>query len=72
MSTNETAVPDTLQGDMLKGIKAIAAFLGVPDKEAYEAVRNGRLRGAFQIGRIWHARKSRLFEDVRRLEARGD
>jgi len=73
MSTDDTAaVPETLRGDLLRGIRAIAEFWGIPERQAYHLASTGRLPGCFQIGRIWCARKSTQIERLRRLEAGGD
>jgi hypothetical protein len=61
-------VPISLHGDMLRGIKAIAKFLDVPERVAYNLVANGQLPGCFQLGRIWCARRSTLLENLRRRE----
>ncbi|MGA3063793.1 MAG: DNA-binding protein [Methylocystis sp.] len=70
MSTNEmaSAAPDTLRGDMLRGVREIASFLDLSERQAYNLVANGQLPGCFQLGRIWCARRTTLIEHLRRLE----
>jgi hypothetical protein len=61
-------VPNTLKGDMLRGIKEIAAFLDLTERQTYHLVASGRLEGCFQMGRIWCARRSTLLGHLRRRE----
>jgi hypothetical protein len=68
MSPETPDVPVSLQGDMLRGIKAIATFLDIPERSAYNLAANGRLPGCFQLGRIWCARRSTLLQNLRRRE----
>jgi hypothetical protein len=58
-----------LANDMLDGMTAIAAFLGIPERRAYDHAEKGKIP-AFKIGnRRWQARKSTLRRHVERLEA---
>jgi hypothetical protein len=57
-----------LSDDLIQGTTAIAAFIGLKPRTVYHLAQSGRLRGAFQIGRIWCARRSTLLENIRKLE----
>lgn len=62
--------PQPLADDMLKGIKAISEFIGIPVRQTYYAASSGFLPGVFQIGRQWCALKSELRKGLQDL-ARG-
>ena len=60
---------ETLADDILDGIPAIAAFLGLPRRRIYELAEKGKIP-AFKIGTgKWQARKSSLHRYVDSLEA---
>lgn len=71
-SNAATAAPVSLKDDMLKGIKEIADFLGLPERQVYHLCSSNRLPGVFKLGRLYHARRSALVEELRRLEQGGD
>jgi hypothetical protein len=56
------------KGNMLKGRKAIADFLDLPEQQVAHLCRTGQLPGVFKLGRLYHARKSALINHVARLE----
>jgi len=59
-----------LANDMIDGMSAIAAFLGVPERRAYDWAEKGKIP-AFKIGdRKWQARKSTLRQHIEALEAK--
>lgn len=61
---------DDLAGDMLDGIPAVAAYLKIPVRRAYELAEKGKLPlFKFDGGRKWQGRKSTLRRHVERLEA---
>ena len=60
--------PATLKGDMLKGVKAIADFLDLPERQVYHLCATGQLPGVFRLGRLYHARRSVLIEHMARRE----
>ena len=61
---------DKLANDLLRGVPAIAEYLGESPRQTYALLETGRLPG-FKMpnGRTWHARKTTLNEHYRRLEA---
>ena len=63
---------DSEEKDWLHGMTAIAAFLEIPEREGYYLAERGRI-SAFKFGKDktgkWRARRSKLREDVERLEA---
>lgn len=60
--------PATLKGDMLKGVKAIADFLDLPERQVYHLCSTNQLPGVFKLGRLYHARRSILLEHMARRE----
>ena len=62
------APPASLADDLLSGIKAIGDFVGKPERQTYHLCTTGKLPGAFQIGRIWHLRKSTFVRAIAALE----
>ena len=56
--------------DWLHGMAAIAAFLGVSEREGYYLAERRRIR-VFKYDKTgkWRGRRSTLLEDVARLEA---
>ncbi len=66
-----THPPTSLKGDMLKGVKAIALFLDLPERQVYHLCATGQLPGIFKLGRLYHARRSALVEELRRREQGG-
>ena len=44
--------PATLKGDMLKGVKAIADFLDLPERQVYHLCSTNQLPGVFKLGRF--------------------
>jgi hypothetical protein len=67
----EPTQPVTLKGDLLRGVKQIADFLGEKERRVFYMCETGQLEGVFKIGRLWHARRSTLIEEVRRREEGG-
>jgi excisionase family DNA binding protein len=59
-----------LANDMLDGMSAIAAFLGIPERRAYDWAEKRKIP-AIKIGdRKWQARKSTLRRHIEQLEAK--
>lgn len=59
---------DDLAADLLDGIPAIAAFLGLPVRRTYELAEKNKLP-LFKLGdRRWQGRKSTLKRHVESLE----
>jgi hypothetical protein len=59
---------DNLAADILDGIPAIAAFLGLPVRRTYELAEKKKLP-LFKIGgRKWQGRKSTLRRHIERLD----
>ena len=52
---------DTLADDILRGVKAISAFTGEPERRVQYLVESGQIP-AGKIGRLWIASKKRLRE----------
>ncbi|WP_424361415.1 hypothetical protein [Methylocystis parvus] len=67
----EPPQPATLKDDLLRGAKEIADFLGVSERQGFHLCATGQLPGVFKLGRIWHARRSTLIEELRRREQGG-
>ncbi len=63
--------PATLKDDLLRGAKQIAEFLGEKERRVFYMCETGQLECAFKIGRLWHARRSTLIEELRRREQGG-
>jgi hypothetical protein len=57
-----------LAEDLIEGVSAIAAELGRGERWTYRALELKRLPGAFQIGRKWFFRRSKLHALIERLE----
>jgi hypothetical protein len=60
---------ETLAGDLMRGVGAIAAFLDWTQRQTNHALQCGQLP-AFKIGGIWHARKSTILAYITAQEAR--
>jgi len=59
---------DDLANDLMGGVPAIAAFLGLSERQTYHLLENRKLP-AFKIGnRKWQARKSTLRRHIQNLE----
>ncbi len=62
---------DDLASDLLEGIPAIAAFLGLPVRRTYDLAEKKKLP-LFKLGnRKWQGRKSTLRRHIEGLDARG-
>jgi hypothetical protein len=63
---------ETLAGDILRGVPAIAEFTGEGQRQTYALLETGRLP-AFKLkgSKIWHARKSTLRKHYEALEGQG-
>jgi hypothetical protein len=59
---------DNLAGDILDGIPAIAAFLGLPVRRTYELAEKKRLPLFKLGGHKWQGRKSTLRRHIERLD----
>lgn len=72
MSTGRSkdSEPLSMAGDLMIGIKSIAEFLGIPERQCFWIAENQQLP-IFKIGRLWAARKSTLTDHVAAQE-RGD
>jgi hypothetical protein len=60
---------EKLANDLLRGVPAIADYVGETTRQTYHLLETGKLPG-FKMpdGRIWHAHKSTLKNHYRRLE----
>ncbi len=67
----EAPQPVTLKEDLLRGARQIADFLGEKERRVFYLCETGQLEGVFKIGRLWHARRSTLIEELRRREQGG-
>ncbi|MDA0661630.1 MAG: DNA-binding protein [Proteobacteria bacterium] len=56
------------EGDILRGAKAIAAFINTTERRAFYKCERGHIP-AFKEGRIWCLRKSRYLRDIEAKEA---
>jgi hypothetical protein len=58
-----------LADELLRGVPAIAKYVGETPRQTYEMLEDGRMPG-FKTpgGRIWHAFKSTIDEHYRRLD----
>lgn len=59
-----------LNKDLLRGAKAIAAFLGFKDTTAGNMIRRGTIP-TFKMGNYIYARKSTLLKWIEALEQKG-
>jgi hypothetical protein len=60
---------DDLAADLLDGIPAIAAYLGLPIRRTYELAEKKKLP-LFKLGdRKWQGRRSRLRRHIEELDA---
>jgi hypothetical protein len=57
-----------LAGDLLRGVPAIAKFIGLPVRTAYYELERKKIPG-FKSGKLWIARKSTLRRHFENLEA---
>jgi hypothetical protein len=58
--------------DILRGMRAICAYLQIPERQGYEMAESGRLAVfKFPGEKIWHGRKSTLLRQVEGLEETG-
>ena len=64
---------DRLANDLLRGVPAIAEYVGESQRQTYALLETGRLPG-FKMpnGRTWHARKTTLIKHYERLESNRD
>ena len=60
---------EKLANELLRGVPAIADYVGETPRQTYHLLETGQLPG-FKMprGNVWHARKSTLNEHYRRLE----
>jgi hypothetical protein len=60
---------DKLANELLRGVPAIADYVGETPRQTYDLLETGRLPG-FKTpgGRVWHAFKSTIDEHYRRLD----
>ncbi len=63
-----TALPASPAGDLMSGLKEISGFLGLPQNKVFHLANHGNLPGVFKFGAQYHARKSTLVRNIRRLE----
>lgn len=61
-------IKGTLADDLIEGVPAIAAFVGVKERRAYYLLSQGLLPGFKLSQRRWAARKSSLYEYLDQLE----
>jgi excisionase family DNA binding protein len=73
-STAESKVPGSVTGaapsladDLLDGVPAIAAYLGLSERRTYYLLESGQLP-AFKIGSKWAGRKSTYLSHFDKLE----
>jgi hypothetical protein len=62
---------DDLANDLLDGIPAIAAFLGLSVRMTYDLAEQRRLPLFKLGGKKWQGRKSTLLRRIENLEAKG-
>ncbi|MGJ0507606.1 MAG: hypothetical protein ACR652_10835 [Methylocystis sp.] len=67
-SPNPQTPPETLKGDILRGVDAIAEFLDQTPRATYHQLSKGLIPGAFKRGSMWEARRSTILAGLRRLE----
>jgi hypothetical protein len=41
------------QLDLVRGAEAIGALFGMDERQAYNALEKGHIKGAFKMGKIW-------------------
>jgi hypothetical protein len=63
--------PATMEGDMVRGIRAIAAVFGLTERQAYNLASRGKLPGVFQMGRCYFGRLSIMEEETRKRATQG-
>lgn len=69
LHTRSEADPsDAFANDILEGAAAIAAHTGKTLRQAHYLLETGQLP-AFQIGRVWHMRRSTFQRFIEDLEA---
>jgi hypothetical protein len=56
-----------LSDDLMRGIPAIAEFLGKSPKEVYNQAKRGHWP-LFKVGDVWHGRRTTLIAHIRKLE----
>jgi hypothetical protein len=62
MSDEDTSLAD----DLLRGVPAIARFLGDTERRTYYALENGQLP-AGKLGSLWVASKTKLRERIEQI-----
>ena len=60
---------DDLAADLLRGVRAIAAFTGLKARSVYHLAEAGKLPLFKLDGKIWCGRKSTLRHHIENLEA---
>jgi excisionase family DNA binding protein len=60
---------ENLADDLLDGVPAIAAFLGLPQRRIYDLVEKKKIPAFKMGGGRWSARKSTLCAHIEKLEA---
>jgi len=62
------AANERLADDLMRGVPAIADFIGERRRQTYDLLENGKLPG-FKLpdGRIWHAFKSKIRRHYEKL-----
>jgi hypothetical protein len=61
---------ENLGDDIIRGMAAIAQFLGMPERKAFYLASHGSLPGVFKEGNSWVALKSEIVAAYR-SKARG-
>ncbi|MEQ8251884.1 MAG: helix-turn-helix domain-containing protein [Oceanibaculum nanhaiense] len=64
-----TEIPDTIDGDLLRGADEIARFLGLNKRAIYHAIERGRIPH-FRFGANLYARRSSLLAWIEKQEQR--
>jgi hypothetical protein len=62
---------DTLEGDLIQGMTAIAAFVGESERRCYFLATNRLLPGVFKQGGLWRGLKSKIREGFERAAEGG-
>ena len=65
--TNLFTPSDDYAGDVLRGVKEIAAYLGESERRTHYLLENKMVPG-YQIGRLWRLRRSTHLAHIRKLE----
>jgi hypothetical protein len=62
---------ESLSDDKIRGMKAIAHFVGEPERRCYYLAENGLLPGVFKQGAAWVGLKSKIIQGYQLAAERG-